>query len=255
MTAILTRAIAGPNKLNYTKSPHYKLFYSCRQDAGQGGPIDRSGQGNNGTLGSTLADATAWATGGQLKTASAGNVTSGVATPVINWQHGAGQSILVCFECKRSAHASEREFFGFRNTGAQSLVVKTEASTGKGLLVLRDPANNVMNKGYTNSAVLWDNTWKMALAWVNGETNRATFRVAGVTQSDLNDEPTGLSSPGTLSVALGLGYIGGAGTYTQDVAFRNLHVLLFDSPPTNIQTIIETLEENPWRPLSAALAP
>lgn len=252
MTAIISRTIAGPDKLAYTKSPNYRFFWPCRSDVGTANVPDRSGQGNNGIFGAGISSA--WGTAGQVTTTALGNTTGGFYAPV-NWNHGAGQSILVFFEVKRAAHTTERELFGHRNTGEQSLVVKTEATTGKGTLVLRDPSNNLFNKAYTNQAVLWDNTWKKALVWVNGDTNRVTFRINGTAPSDINDEPTGLSAPGNLTYDMGFGYITGAGTYTHDMGFRNIHVLVFDSPPSNIQTIIETLEANPWRPLSAALAP
>lgn len=174
----------------------------------------------------------------------------------MDWDLSAGQSILIAMELKRAAVAAEREIFGHRNTGEQSLVIKQESTTGKGTLTLRDPANNLFNKGYTNAAVMFDNTWKKVVVWVNGETNRATFRINGVVQSDIDDEPTGLSAPGSLSAyIIGFGFISGAGPNTTDMAFRNIHCLIFDSPPPNIQTLIETLEANPWRPLSAALAP
>lgn len=240
-----------------TPSERYRFFIKAAQPVGSGNALDISGNGANAAIDAGTTDAAVWASAGFMTaTGAAPGVGKGLTIPAaaskspLNWDFSKGQSLLLAMQVNfpaLPAGSAWRQFSGDLTSvggGISVLVGEASLAGGAGRLAVRvrDAAGN--NNVYTPTAaapLLVAGQTHTVVAWIDGKSRSLSVYVDGTVSGFQSAQSLSAIVGSTVSNAgFNFGYYGdgAASSGTTGAKFANVHALVFDSVPANVDQLI-----------------
>lgn len=257
--------IAGVLDATPTPAANYRFFLPGAQPVGSGAVLDKSGNGNNGLIEAGTSDAAVWANVGSITTTSAATGTgAGVSVPAVNslspmgFDLANGKSLLWALQVKIPTNptGSALRVIAGSLTGASGGIVlymgeASAAFAGRVTVRIRNAGgtNNTYNTP-TTAPLINDGNIHSVVVFVNGTNKTLTVYVDGTASAYQNAQDISAIAA-TVQVpnsGYGLGHYGDpSATGTLGTQTRNHHCLIFDTLPSNINSIVQHVVKNPTK--------
>lgn len=242
-----------------TPADQYRFFIKAAQPVGSGNAADLSGKGANATIDAGTTDAAVWANAGFMTSTGAvpgagkGLTVAAVASKSpLNWDLSRGQSLLLAMQVNFPAlptGSASRQFSGDLTSigGVSVLVGEASLAGGAGRLAVRVRDSSGNNNTYMPTIaapLLVAGQTHNVVVWIDGTAKTMTVYVDGVASGFQSAQSLASLVGATVANAgFNFGYYGdgAAASGTTNAKFANVHALVFDTVPLNIDQLITLL--------------
>lgn len=248
-------------------SPRYFGFWPGMQDSTDGRTqvLETGGTGRHLLLGTNglYSQVTANSGYASIVGTANGQDKSLATADVLPWDLFSGQSLILQATVNAAAPGATAFIFNARGAAGDVKGAALSVDTaGKPVIFIRDTGTTFATNVPTN--VVCDSTDHVVTAVINGTAKTAQIFDNGVAVSTLTT-PQAITATAGSTQGNDPARWGGSGDFVSaavptwvnsaTLKIRHMHVIVMDSFPANLATLIAELVRNPHRPLSAKLLP
>lgn len=239
-------------------SAYWTHCFAPFQGNGDAGLWDQSGMGNDGTLGTTLSKAEAWASlsSGFASTIdlAAGEDQSVFRFPVLPWDYAAGESLCFFWKGQITPEGSSMVFFGTSAFSSMQGFGFRVTATGKLDFFLSPGAAGAIFGNSTTAAPFVAGETHSVCVFIDGVARKYAVYVDGAEDLPLQTLGAGASIDCKTVNAVSLG-TGNAGAGTTGIATKTQALAVLKRAagvglPTDLSSIARALHRNPARLVS-----